>query len=101
MTDEARGRFDPRIVASLALLAGLVAVVLAMAVGAAQELVAAVAAPPLIVRAGLAGFAIVLGGRLLTSAVRRIDVALRRPSSSPPRASRLPRAGSSASRCPS
>jgi len=79
MTDGARGRFDPRVVASLALLAGLVAVVLAMAVGVAPELVAAVAAPPLIVRAGLAGFAIVLGGRLLASAVRRIDASLRRP----------------------
>ena len=74
-----RDRLDPRVVTGLALLAGLVAIVVAMAVGVAPEVVAAVAAPPLIVRAGLAGFAIVLGGRLLASAVRRIDMALRRP----------------------
>jgi hypothetical protein len=79
MTDGARGRLDPRIVAALALVAGLVGVAVAMAAGVVPELVAAVAAPPLIVRAGLAGSAMVLGGKLLVSAVRRIDASLRRP----------------------
>ena len=79
MTDGARGRFDPRVAAMLALLAGLVAVVVAMAVGLAPELVAAVAAPPALVRAALAGSAIVLGFSLLASAIRRIDASLRRP----------------------
>ena len=73
-----RSRFEPRVVAELALVAGLVAVVVAMVVGVAPDVVAAVAAPPLVVRAGLAGFAVVLGGRLLASAVRKIDASLRR-----------------------
>jgi hypothetical protein len=61
----------------LALLAGLVALGIAMAVGVVPELLAQVAAPPAIVRAALAGGAIVIGGRLLLSATRRIDSALR------------------------
>lgn len=73
-----RGRVEPRIVAALALLAGVAAVVLAMAVGVAPDLVTMIATPPPLVRAGLSGFAIVLGAWLLASAVRRIDTSLRR-----------------------
>jgi hypothetical protein len=80
MADGARFRVEPRIVAAFALLAGLAAVVVAMAVGLAPEVFAAVAAPPPIVRAGLSGFAIVLGGWLLRSAIRRIDASLKRES---------------------
>ena len=80
MADDARDRrrLQPRIVAVLALLAGVVAVVVAMVTGLAPDLAAAIAKPPPLVRAGLAGFAIVLGGRLLFSAIRRIDASLRR-----------------------
>jgi len=42
------------------------------------DLVAMAATPPPLVRAGLAGFAIVVGGRLLVSAVRRIEASMRR-----------------------
>jgi hypothetical protein len=80
MPERSRARIDARLAAGLALLAGLAAVAIAMAVGVAPEIVAAVAAPPAIIRAGLSGFAIVLGGRLLVSAVRRIDASLRRES---------------------
>jgi len=69
--------------AALALVAGLAGVLLAMAVGVAPELVAAIAAPPAIVRAALAALAIVVGGRLLVSAVRRIDSSLRRAPGAP------------------
>lgn len=80
MADDARDRrrLQPRIVAVLALLAGVVAVVVAMVTGLAPDLAAAIANPQPLVRAGLAGFAIVLGGRLLFSAIRRIDASLRR-----------------------
>jgi predicted PurR-regulated permease PerM len=80
MADGARDRrrLEPRILAALALLAGLVAIVVAMVTGLAPDVVATIATPPPLVRAGLAGFAIVLGGRLLVSAVRRIDASLRR-----------------------
>lgn len=73
-----RRRPDARLVVALALLGGIAAIVLAMVVGLAPDLLALVAAPPPIVRAALAGVAIVLGGRLLVSAVRRIDVSIRR-----------------------
>jgi predicted PurR-regulated permease PerM len=80
MVDDARDRrrLRPRILASLALLAGVVAVAVAMVTGLAPDLVATIATPPPLVRAGLAGLTIVLGGRLLLSAVQRIDASLRR-----------------------
>jgi hypothetical protein len=71
-------RVDTRLVGALALIGGIVAIVLAMVVGIAPDMLALVAAPPPIVRAGLAGAAIVIGGRLLVSAVRRIDTSIRR-----------------------
>ncbi|TME09604.1 MAG: hypothetical protein E6I65_10420 [Chloroflexi bacterium] len=71
-------RFDARLVVVLALLGGVVAIGLAMFVGIAPDLLALVAAPPSILRAALAGGAIVVGGRLLLSAVRRIDASIRR-----------------------
>ena len=85
MTDEASGsaRLQPRIVAALALLAGVVAVVTAMVTGLVPDLVATIATPPPLARAGLSGFAIVLGGRLLFSAVRRIDTSIRREPGAP------------------
>ena len=85
MADEASDRvgLQPRMVAALALVAGVVAVVVAMVSGLAPDLVAMIATPPPLVRAGLSGFAIVLGGRLLFSAVRRIDGSLRREPRAP------------------
>lgn len=85
MADEAtdRARRKPRMVAALALLAGFVAVVVAMVTGLAPDLVTTIATPPPLVRAGLSGFAIVLGGRLLFSAVRRIDTSIRRGPGAP------------------
>jgi hypothetical protein len=71
-------RVDTRLVGALALIGGIVAIVLAMVVGIAPDMLALVAAPPPIVRAGLAGAAIVIGGRLLVSAVRRIETSIRR-----------------------
>ena len=53
---------------------------LAMVVGVAPDLLALVAAPPPLVRAALAGVAIVVGGKLLVSALRRIDASIRRDS---------------------
>jgi hypothetical protein len=73
-------RVDTRLVGALALFGGIVAIVLAMVVGIAPDMLALVAAPPAIVRAGLAAAAIVIGGRLLVSAVRRIDTSIRRES---------------------
>jgi hypothetical protein len=70
-------RLGARVVGALALIGGLVAIALAMVVGLAPELLTLIAAPPPIVRAGLAGAAIVVGGRLLISAVRRIDASIR------------------------
>ena len=51
-----------------------------MAVGLAPDLVATIATPAPIVRAGLSGLAIVVGGRLLMSAFREIDGSMRRES---------------------
>lgn len=62
---------DARLALVLLLLAGLVAVGIAAAAGVADGLFHLVAAPPLIVRAGLAGFAIVLAGWLLLAAIQR------------------------------
>jgi len=75
-----RPRPDARLVVGLALLAGLAALGAAMVVGLAPELLVQLAAPPPIVRAALAGAAIVLGARLLLSATRRIDASMRRDS---------------------
>ena len=75
-----RPRPDARLVVGLALLAGLAALGAAMVVGLAPELLVQLAAPPPIVRAALAGVAIVLGARLLLSATRRIDASMRRDS---------------------
>lgn len=75
---EPRMRLDGRSAAVLALLAGLAALGIAMAAGLAPELLGLVAGPPPLVRAGLAGLAIVVGGKLLLSAVRRIDGSVRR-----------------------
>jgi hypothetical protein len=75
-----RPRPDARLVVGLALLAGLAALGAAMVVGVAPELLVQLAAPPPIVRAALAGGAIVLGARLLLSATRRIDASMRRDS---------------------
>lgn len=78
MADGARRRLGGRPVVLLALLAGLAAIGIAMAAGLLPDLLALVAGPPPIVRAGLAGASIVIGIRLLLSAVRRIDGSLRR-----------------------
>jgi hypothetical protein len=74
MTD----RLDARLVVALALLGGIAAVVVAMLAGVAPELFRLLAKPPPIVRAVLAGGAIVVGGRLLLSAVRRINDSMQR-----------------------
>jgi hypothetical protein len=74
MTD----RLDARLVVALALLGGIAAVVVAMLAGVAPELFRLLAKPPPIVRAVLAGGAIVVGGRLLLSAVRRINESMQR-----------------------
>jgi hypothetical protein len=70
-------RIDARLVVVLALLGGLAAVVVAMLAGVAPALLDIVARPPAILRAALAGGAIVVGGRLLLSALRRIDGSIR------------------------
>jgi hypothetical protein len=49
-----------------------------MAAGLAPDLLETIAAPAPLVRAGLAGGALVLGGWLLVSAVRKIDGSMRR-----------------------
>lgn len=71
-------RLEGRLLLGLVLVAGVAGVVLAMLLGLAPDLLAFVAGPPPIVRAGLAGLAIVVGGRLLVGAVRRIDGSVRR-----------------------
>ena len=71
-------RGNARLAVGLALLAGLAALAGAMVVGVAPELLVQLAAPPPIVRAALAGAGIVIGGRLLLSATRRIDASMRR-----------------------
>jgi hypothetical protein len=69
-------RADPRLGGRLALagllVAGVAAIVLAMVVGAAADVLEVIVTPPAIVRAGLSGFSIVLGGWLLLAAIRRL-----------------------------
>ena len=71
-------RVDARVAILLALVGGVAAVALAMLAGFLPAVFDLVASPPAIIRAGLAGVAIVIGGRLLLSAVRRIDASFRR-----------------------
>jgi hypothetical protein len=78
MADRRRRLLDGRLALGLVLLAGLAAIAVAMLTELAPDLLWLVAAPPPIVRAVLAGGAIVLGGRLLLDAVRRIDGSMRR-----------------------
>jgi hypothetical protein len=82
-----RGRLGARGFAALVLLAGVFGVAVAMAVGLVPDVVDAVARPPILVRAGLAGLAVVLGGWLLLSALRRIGSSLRREPGAPPQLS--------------
>lgn len=76
--DRGARRFDGRLVIALALLAGLAAVGVAMAVGLAPDLLDTIANPPPLFRAALAGGSMVFGGWLLLSAVRKIDRSMRR-----------------------
>lgn len=71
--DRPGSRLDGRLALVLVLVAGVAAVAIASAAGLAEGLLDFVARPPAIVRAGLAGSAIVLGGWLLIAAIRRID----------------------------
>jgi len=71
-------RIDARLLVLLAFLGGIAAVAVAMLAGLAPALLDLVARPPANVRAVLAGGSIVLGGRLLLSALRRIDGSMRR-----------------------
>ena len=71
-------RRSARLLVVLALLGGIAAVAVAMLAGVAPGLVQLVAQPPPIVRAVLAGGAIVVGGRLLLAAVRRINESMQR-----------------------
>lgn len=71
-------RLDARLVIVLALIGGAAAVALAMLAGIAPDLLELIARPPAIVRAVLAGGAIVYGGRWLLSALRRIDISIHR-----------------------
>lgn len=75
MTEGARRHIDGRLAILLALLAGLAAVGIAMATGLVPDLLTTIARPAPIVRAVLAGGAMVLGGRLLLAALRRINAA--------------------------
>jgi hypothetical protein len=75
---DGRLRVDTRLAVLLALLAGLVALALATLVGVVPDLFRLLAGPPPIVRAALAGGAIVVGARWLLSALRRIDMSMRR-----------------------
>lgn len=78
MPDRLRDRLAGRPLIALALLGGLAAVVIAMVAGLAPGLLDTIARPAPIVRAVLAGGSIVLGGRLLLTALRRIDGSVRR-----------------------
>jgi len=78
MADQRPARLDRRLAVGLALFAGFAALAIAMVSGAVPWLFVAIASPPPIVRAALAGAAIVIGGRLLVSATRRIDASMRR-----------------------
>jgi len=78
VADRAPARLDGRLAIAVALVAGLVAVLVAMATGLVPDLLAAVAKPVPIVRAVLAGGALVIGGRLLVAALRRINASFER-----------------------
>jgi ribose/xylose/arabinose/galactoside ABC-type transport system permease subunit len=78
MAERSRLRLAGRPVIALVLLAGIAAMLVAMAAGLAPGLLETMARPAPIVRAALAGASIVLGGRLLLSAIRRIDRSVRR-----------------------
>jgi hypothetical protein len=73
-----RSRVDARVAIAAVLVAGIAALAVAMLVGIAPDVLSFIAGPPQIVRAVLSGLAIVVGARLLVSAVRRIDGSLRR-----------------------
>jgi hypothetical protein len=64
---------DLRLVLALLLLGGLSAIAILAAAGLTHELLHLVAAPPRILRAGLAGFAVVLGGWLALAAIERMN----------------------------
>ena len=87
MADRSPARADRRLAVGLALLAGFAALAIAMVSGAVPWLFVQIAAPAAIVRAALAGAAIVIGGRLLLSATRRIDASMRRETGSTSRIS--------------
>jgi hypothetical protein len=76
MTDQPR--VERRLALGLILVAGVAGIAMAMLAGLFPDPLALVAGPPPIVRAALSGLAIVMGGRLLLSAVRRIDGSMRR-----------------------
>jgi hypothetical protein len=78
MAERRRTWLGGRTAIVVALLAGIVAVAIAMATGLAPDLLEAIAKPAPIMRAALAGASIVVGGRLLLSALRRIDQSVRR-----------------------
>ena len=78
MADRRPARLGARFGVGLALVAGFAALAIAMVSGAVPALFTQIAAPAPIVRAALAGAAIVIGGRLLLSATRRIDASMRR-----------------------
>lgn len=78
MADRVPVRLDGRLAIALALIAGIVAVLVAMATGLIPDLLTTVARPVPVVRAVLAGGAIVIGGRLLFGALRRINAAFER-----------------------
>ena len=71
-------RLDGRLALALLLVAGVAAIVIASVAGLADGVLRFLATPPPIVRAALAGLAIVLGGWLLLAAIRRIDGSIRR-----------------------
>src|SRR4029079_19153902 len=73
MADRSPARADRRLAVCRALLAGFAALAIAMASCAVPWLFVQIAAPPAIVRAALAGGAIVIGGRLPLSAARRVE----------------------------
>lgn len=64
---------DVRLVLALLLLAGLAAIGILAAAALAHDLLHVVAAPPLIIRSGLAGFSIVLGGWFALAAIQRMN----------------------------
>jgi hypothetical protein len=78
MADRTGPRLDGRLGLGLLLLAGLTAIGIAMAAGAAEGLLQFIATRPPIVRAVLAGTGIVLGGWLLVEAIQLINGSIER-----------------------